>query len=229
MSAFRLPLPARLVRVASTLLESGMLVTFGAMFSSGLIAAPEGEGPPLPLRLGLSAAPWLLVVVAYAAARLTRSRGWAFTAACALVCALGAALRPGLLPLGRLGDGGRGLLAGAIMGGLLMPLDDEGETLIKAGSRPWHELFFACLLVFFGSLPSVIVGGFVLALPTMVIGLGILGRGLHHDLRQLVRGGARGVAAARLLLALALGLLGLGMAIMSPAFSFVRGPWSAGP
>jgi hypothetical protein len=219
----------RLIRVASTLLESGMLLAFGAMFVSGMVAAPEGEAPRLPMRLGLSAVPSLVVVAGYAAKRLTRPRGWAFAAACALVCSFGAALRPGLPPLGRLGDGVLGLLVGVIMGGLVMPLDDEADALIKSGSRPWRELFYGSLLAVFGVLPSVIVGGFVLALPTMGVGLWVLGRGLRYDLRQLVRGGGRGGAAARLLLGLALGLLGLGMAVVSPLFSFVRGPWSAGP
>jgi hypothetical protein len=213
------------VRLAAALVESGVLVAVGAMFFSGSIAHSE-EPPPLPIRLGPGAAPYLLVVGAYAIQRLTRPRGWAFTAAFALACSLGAALRPGLPLLRRPGEAALALLVGAIAGGLVMPINDEGDSLIGAGVKPWRELYFASLLVFFGTLPAAITGGFVLALPTIALGLWILARGAWHDLRQLARGGPRAGALVRLLLGLGIGLLGLGLAAVTPLFSFVRGPWS---
>lgn len=221
----RPPLPPGRVTLAAALLESGLLLTFAGMFLSGQVQrGDEREGLDLPIRLGVSAVPALVVIGAYAVLRLTRPLRGSFVVAGALVCGLSAALRAGIAPLERLRDGLIGLIVGALVAGLVLPLDGEARELRGSTAQPWRELLFASFLLLFGSMPAGVAGGFLVATPTIALGLWTLGRGGLHDLRQLWRGDRRTDAVARLAVALPIALLGLGLLVVTPLLSLGRLP-----
>ena len=219
----RLPLPPGRLRVAGTLLEAGLLLSFAGMSLSGQLQAggsDEFEEPRMPIRLGLRALPVLAVIAVYVAQRLVRPQPRAFLLAGALVVGLGSALRAGVSPLERVRDGLLGLVVGAFVTGFVMPLDGEVESLRQEGTaQPWRELLFATMLVFLGSLPAAVAGGFLVAVPTIALGLWVMGRGVVHDARRLWWGDGRTGAAARLALALPMGLMGLGLLGVTPLLS----------
>lgn len=219
----RLPLRPGLLRAAAALLEAGLLLVLGVLFLDGTIQ-DDTEGPSrLPLRPGLLALPVLLVAGAYAVQRVARPVPHAFPLACALACALGAALRPGLGPLDRAIDGLVGLLTGAFFASVVVRLDGVADELLRGEAKPWNELVFGMLLVTFGAMPSALAGGFVLALPTLSLGLLLLGRCILLDTRAALRQRSPG-GAARALLALPLWLLGLGFLVVCPMISLGRLP-----
>lgn len=196
-----------------------MLFALGAMFLAGLVQA-GGDEPRWPLRLGVRAVPVLVVVGVYAFQRMIGpKRRWSFVVASALVCGLGAALAASLAPAQRALDALRGLVAGAIVGGLVMPLDGEADALLRGPSRPWNELFFAAMVILFGTMPSVVSGGFVLTMPTVAAGLAVLAHGLRLDGSQALRGSERLGASLRLAFALPLLLAALGFLVVSPLLS----------
>jgi hypothetical protein len=189
------------------------------MFLDGVIQGADADGPSrIPMRVGFAIVPILLVALAYAAQRMVRPRRFAFLISGALVCAIGAAFRTGLEPLQRLLDALRGLVIGALLMGFFMTIDDEGTGLLEGGAKPWRELFMAILLITFGSMPSAIFGGFVLALPNIVLGIVLLVRCIRHDAPVVVPQKSMG-AAARVFLAMLFGLLALGFLIVCPMIS----------
>lgn len=219
LPSIRPPIPAKLIRIAAAFLESGLLFSIGAIFLDGTIQDSKAEGPrPLPLRLGFSILPIVIVALVYAVQRLVKPRRFAFMMAGAIVCALGSALRDGLEPLDRLLDGLRGLVVGAIVMGFVMSIDDEATTLLESGAKPWHEMFFGILLVTFGAMPSAIFGGFVWAVPTIVVGLAVMIRCIRHDAPVVVPRRSMG-AAFRIFLSLLFVLLALGFLVVCPMIS----------
>jgi len=215
----RAPLPPKLIRLAAALLEAGVLVCAGVMLLDGAIQEPDSDGPKhMPVRVGISVIPILVVVTAYAVQRFIRPRRFSFMLAGAVVCALGGALRAGIEPLERLLDALRGFVLGALLMGFFMSVDDEGTTLLESGAKPWREFFMGTLLVTLGSMPSAIYGGFVLAIPTILVGLVILARCIHYDAALVVPRKSIG-AAARVFLAMLFGLLGLGFLVVCPMMS----------
>ena len=214
----RQPIAAKWIRLAAALLEAGLLVAAGAMFLSGSIQDTDTDGPRIPIRVGLSVIPILVVAFLYAVQRIVKPRRFAFMIAGALVCALGAALCAGLEPIQRLIDALRGFAVGAIAMGFLMSIDDEGTSLLEGEANPWRELFMGTLLVTFGAMPSAIYGGFVLALPVIFIGIGFLVRCIRYDARVVVP--RRSFAAAcRVFLAILFVLLALGFLVVLPMVS----------
>jgi len=217
-ATIRPPLPSKLIRFAAALLEAGLLVTIGTILLDKAIHNPDSDGPDLPIWPGVRVLPILIVAGAYAVQRFVRPRKAAFVVAGALVGALGASLRAGIEPLERLRDGGAGLVAGAIMTGLMMSVDDEAATLLEGGAQPWRELFMAALLVTIGAMPAVILGGFVLAVPTIVAGIVILLRCIRYDAPVVVPQRSVG-AVARVFIAMLLGLLAMGFLVVTPLLS----------
>lgn len=217
--SLRPPIPAKWIRLAATLLEAGVLVTVGAMFLSGSIQdANDDEPPRLPIRVGLSVLPILMVSLAYAVQRVVAPRRFAFMIAGALVCALGGALRAGLELSQRLLDALRGFAVGAIVMGVVMSIDDEGTSLLESKASPWHEMFMGILLVTFGAMPAGIWGGFVLALPTVFVGIGFLVRCIRYDARIVAPRRSFG-AAFRVFLAILFILLAIGFLVVLPMLS----------
>lgn len=215
----RPPIPAKLIRWAAALLESGLLVVLGSIALDGSVQDPESDGPSrLPLRLGFRIIPIVVVALAYAVQRLVKPRRFAFLFAGAIVSALAMAIREGLEPLQRLLDALRGFAVGAILTGLMMSIDDETMSLEENPIQPWRELFLAILLVTFGAMPSAIWGGFVLALPTILVGLVVLVRCLRYDAPIVVPRRSAG-AAFRVFLALLFVLLALGFLVVCPMIS----------
>jgi len=215
----RPPIPAKLIRIAAAFLESGLLVTVGVMFLSGSIQDPEAESSKrLPIHVGISVVPILLVSWAYAIQRVVRPCRFAFMLAGALVCALGGALCAGIEPLQRLLDALRGFVAGGIVMGFLMAVDTDTTALLEGGAQPGHEVFVAIMLVTLGALPSGIFGGFVLALPTIVTGAVLLVRCIRYDAPIVVPRKSAG-AAFRVFLAMLFVLLALGFLVVCPLLS----------
>lgn len=207
------------MRLAATLLESALLVTVGAMFLSGAIQETNDDEPPrIPIRVGLSIIPILMVSFAYAVQRVVAPRRFAFMIAGALVCALGGALRAGLEFSQRFLDALRGFAVGAIVMGFLMSVDDEGTALLESEASPWREMFMGILLVTFGAMPSGIFGGFVLALPAIFVGIGFLVRCIRYDARVVVPRRNFG-AAFRIFLSVLFVMLALGFLVVLPMMS----------
>lgn len=207
------------IRRGAALLEMNVLVVLGAMMLTGIVQDTTGElDGKLPLRVGFGIVPILLIALAYAAQRIARPRRFAYIIAGALVCGLGAALHPGIDIGARLLDGLRGLVVGAILTGIMMTLDDEGTMLQEAGIKPWREMFFAMLLITFGAFPSAIFGGFVLALPSILLGIVFLVRCIRYDAPVVVPRRNAG-AALRIALAMLFVLLGLGFLVVCPMIS----------
>ena len=195
------------------------MLTVGAMFLSGTIQnADEDEPSKLPIRVGLGIIPIMLVALAHAVQRVFRPRKFAFMIAGALVCALGSALRPDLEPLQRFLDALRGFVVGGIVMGFLMSVDDESDELLDGGAKPWRELFMGTLLVTFGAFPSGIYGGFVLALPAILLGIGFLARCIRYDAPIVVPRKNAG-AAFRIFIALLFLLLACGFLVVCPMIS----------
>jgi len=218
-SSLRPAISAKWIRRSAALLEMNVLVTLGAMMLSGVVQDAHGElDGRLPLHVGVGIVPILLIAVVYAAQRITRRRRFAFVIAGALVCGVGAALHPAIDIGSRLLDGLRGLVAGAILTGIMMTLDDEGTMLQEGGIKPWRELFFAMLLITFGTFPAMIWGGFVLAVPSILMGIGFLFRCIRYDAPVVVPRRNAG-AAFRIFLAMLFVLLGLGFLVVCPMIS----------
>lgn len=215
----RPPISLRLLRLAAALLETGLLITMGAMLLEGSIQNPDADGPPsLPIRPGWGLVPIAAVAFAHGWQRFVRPRRFAFAIAGAIVGALGGALRPDIGIGERFRDALVGALVGAIMMGVMMSVDDESAALMEGGAQPWRELLFGALLSMIGALPAGIWGGFVLAMPSIGVGLVILGRCAWYDARVAVP--KRSAAALlRVFLALFLALLGLGLLVVSPGMS----------
>lgn len=209
---------SKLLRISAALLESGLIVVFGVLLLAGVGDGPDSDGVKPPIRVGLSVIPVLIVAMAYAIQRIWRPRRFAFVIAGALACALGAAFRAGLEPLHRLLDALRGFVVGAIVTGLLMSIDDEATDLLEGEVKPWREMFFGLLLVTFGAMPMAIYGGFVWAIPTIVLGIVVLVRCLRYDAPTVVPHKDAG-ALARVFLALLFVLLGLGFLVVCPMIS----------
>lgn len=215
----RPPLPPKLIRLAASLLEAGLLLCAGVMLLDGAIQDADSEGPKhFPIRVGVSAIPILIVVVAYGVQRFLAPRRFSFMLAGAVVCALGGALRAGIEPLQRFWDALRGFAVGGFLMGFLMTVDDDSTTLLEGGAQPWRELLMAGFLVTFGVMPSAIFGGFVLALPTIIVGIIILVRCIRYDARIVAPRRSIG-AATRVFIAMLLGLLAVGFLIVCPRLS----------
>lgn len=196
-----------------------MLVCVGAMFLDGAIQNADSEEPSrLPMRVGISVVPILVVTLVYAVQRVLRPRRFAFMIAGALVCALGAALRAGLEPSERLLDALRGSAVGAVAMGFLMSVDENSTELLEGGARPGPELVMGILLVTFGAMPSAIFGGFILAIPTILLGLVILIRCVRFDAPLVVPRKSLGLAL-RIFIAMLFGLLALGFLVVGPMMS----------
>lgn len=218
-SSIRPPIAAKWIRRSAALLEFNVLVVFGALMVSGIVQDGKEElGETLPIRVGWGIVPILIIAAVYAAQRIVRQRRFAFVIAGALVCGVGAALHPGIEITQRLLDGLRGIVVGAILTGFMMNLDDEGTLLLERDIKPWRELFFATLLVMFGAFPSAIFGGFVLALPSIVMGMALLVRCIRYDAPVVVPRKNAG-AAFRVFLAMLFVLLGLGFVVVCPMIS----------
>ena len=217
--SIRPPLPPKLIRLSAALLEAGLLVCVGVMFLDGAIQNPDTEGPSrLPIPVGFSVVPILVVTLIYAVQRVIRPRRFAFMIAGALVCALGAALRAGLEPSERLLDALRGSAVGAVAMGFLMSVDENSAVLLEGGARPGPELGMGILLVTFGAMPSAIRGGFILAIPTILLGLVILIRCVLYDAPLVVPRRSLGLAL-RIFITMLFGLLALGFIIVCPMIS----------
>jgi hypothetical protein len=200
-------------------LEASLLVCVGVMLLDGAIQNPDAEGPTrLPIPVGISVIPILIVALAYAVQRFIRPRRFAFMVAGAIVCALGAALRAGIEPLARLLDALRGCVVGALVMGFFMSVDENSAELLEGGARPGHELVMGILLVTFGAMPSAIFGGFILAIPTILLGLVILIRCIHYDAPLVVPRKSLGLAV-RIFVAMLFGLLALGFLVVCPMMS----------
>ena len=196
-----------------------MLVCVGAMFLDGAIQNAEAEGPSrLPIRVGISVVPILVVTLGYAVQRVLRPHRFAFMIAGALVCALGAALRAGLEPSARLLDALRGFAVGGLVMGFFMSIDENSTELLEGGARPGPELVMGILLVTFGAMPSAIFGGFILAIPTILLGLVILIRCVRFDAPLVVPRKSLGLAL-RIFIAMLFGLLALGFLVVGPMMS----------
>ncbi len=217
--SLRPPVPPKLIRLAAALLEAGLLVCVGAMLLDGAIQNPDSEEPTqLPIRVGVSMVPILVVTLVYAVQRVIRPRRFAFMIAGAVVCALGGALRAGLEPSERLLDALRGFVVGALVMGFFMNVDGNSAELLEGGARPGPELVMGFLLVTLGALPSAIFGGFLLAIPTILLGVVILVRCIRYDGLLVVPRKSLG-AAMRVFLAMLCGLLALGFLIVCPMIS----------
>ncbi len=218
-------MPAGRARLAAVLLESSLLLSIGAMFLAGLVSGGDtADEPHYPLRLGPSAVPLLVVIGAYAVQRLLRPRPRAFLVAGALVASTGALMAPATSVPQRVGHAALAFLVGAIVTWWSLPLDREGDRLIGATAWTWRELLFTGFLVFLGGMPSMIAGGFVLVVPSMVVALLIVGRNLRLELATLRHGDrGRSGAVARLLVGLFLGQMALGMVFVGPLLSLGAG------
>jgi len=214
----RPPISAKLLRISAALLESGLLIVFGVLLLAGVGDGPDSDAVKPPIHVGLSVLPILVVAIAYAIQRIWRPRRFAFVIAGALACALGAAFRAGLEPLQRLLDALRGFVVGAIVTGFLMSIDDEATDLLEGEVKPWREMFFGLLLVTFGAMPMAIYGGFVWAIPTILLGIFVLVRCLRYD-APLVVPRKSGAALTRVFLTMLFLLLGIGFLAVSPMIS----------
>lgn len=216
---FRPPIPSKLLRISAAFLESGLLVVLGVLLLSGAVDDPESEASKhLPIRVGVSVIPIVIVAVVYAVQRVWYPRRFAFVVAGAFACALGGAFRANLELLQRLLDALRGFAVGAIVTGFLMTVDDEATELLEGAAKPWREMFFGLLLVTFGAMPVAIYGGFVWAIVTVLLGLFVLVRCIRYDAVVVVP--ARDVGAlARVFLAMVFILLGLGFLVVGPMIS----------
>lgn len=212
-------MPAKWIRLAAAFLEAGLLVAVGAMFLSGVVEDRDADlDDYLPMRVGIGIVPILIVAAGYAIQRVVYQRRFAFVIAGALVCGLGAALRAGIEPLQRLADGLRGIVVGAIVMGIAMNIDAEGTNLLEGEANPFREVFFGFLLIAFGSFPSAIWGGFVLAWPSILMGMGILVRCIRYDAPTVApKKDVR--AALRIFASMLFLLLGAGFLIVCPMIS----------
>lgn len=223
-SHLRSAIAEKWIRRGAALLEMNVLVVLGAMMLTGIVQDTTGEvDEKLPLRVGFGIVPILVIAGVYAAQRIARPRRFAYIIAGALVCGVGAALHPASDIGSRFLDGLRGLVLGAIATGVMMTLDDEGTLLLEGGIKPWRELFFAMLLITFGAFPSAIFGGFVLALPGILLGIVFLVRCIRYDAPVVVPRRNAG-AALRIFLAMLFVLLGLGFLVVCPMLSLALLP-----
>lgn len=212
-------IPSKLLRISAALLESGLLLVFGALLLSGVVQDVDSEASQqLPLHVGARVIPILIVAMVYAIQRMWCPRRFAFVLAGAFACALGAAFRAGLEPLQRLLDTLRGFAVGAILTGFLMNIDNESTGLLEGPAKPWRELFFGLLLVTFGAMPMAIYGGFVWSTLTIFGGLAVLIRCIRYDAPTVVPQRNAG-ALGRMFLAMLFVLLALGFLVVGPMIS----------
>jgi len=219
----RAPLSARWRAVAGPLLETTVLFALVTVVAGGVFA--DGDPEP-PIRLGLVDVPALAAVAAFAVLR-PRWQAIAgrlqivppFVVFAAIATALAAAAHPDP-DLGRLLSGGAGVLVGAFFGWLGVPAHAFATALEGDEARPWREIHVGAALAFLGSLAGAARGGAVLSAPTILLGILVLARALREDARDLADGRtSRAGAAARVLLGLAILLLGAGLLVVTTAVS----------
>jgi hypothetical protein len=173
------PVPPRLRHLTSLLLEVDILVLLVAFCAAGIFAGREGP-PPMGVALGWRALPALLAIAAFAFHRLReREPGrWAYPTACAAASAL-STVAHAPFGFGALRDGLLAFATGALFGVVGVSVDGL-DTYLAPPNEPasldagaGRKLIAAFCVVVFGVLPCIARGGFLLGLPTSLLGVAI--------------------------------------------------------
>ncbi|HEU4411699.1 MAG TPA: hypothetical protein VFS43_41030 [Polyangiaceae bacterium] len=185
------PAPPRLRHLAPLLLEVDVLVLLVAFCAAGIFAGRD-EPPPMGIALRWRALPALIAIAAFALHRLReREPGrWAYPAACAAVCAL-STVAHAPFGLGAVRDGFLALATGALFGVIGLSVDgldaylDPPKQPASLDAGAGRKLIAAFLIVVFGVLPCIARGGFLLGLPTSLLGVALAVGVAARDGRRL--------------------------------------------